>query len=137
MTDVEQNYTLDAEVFTQNVFANYGYVLDGNGRPVGQSVQTYLDTATMMLGANVVFTVNGQPVADADVSVDFDFNDDGFITRADAQLLMDHIIKGTELVANQDHTDVDGDGDTDTHDAYTLLTMIKSQTDFQLSRYAS
>lgn len=114
LTDEVQTYTLDADVFTQDLFMDRG----GN---------IFMDTWTTPLSANVTYWVDGVQVAPGNNTAMYDYDADGDTDKADAQLLMDFLIKDTPLLANADHTDVDGDGDTDTHDVYVLLTLIEKQ----------
>ncbi len=103
-SDVIHYYALSAEVFTQAV--------DGN----------VLLGSTRDMDADVTFTVNGEVVKADPSSLNYDFNGDGNLTTADAQLLLDSIMKGTKINNHTRSTDVDGDGDVDTHDVHVLLS---------------
>ncbi len=111
LTAQTQTYTLDADVFTQ------GWLLDAANN-------ICLDRNTVVFNADMSYVVNGQQILPAFVAASFDFDGDGDVDKADAQLLMDHLIQGAALIANQENTDVDEDGDTDTHDVYALLALL-------------
>lgn len=87
-------YQLYADAFTQNVFQD-------------EAGNACLDTLTRTLEADVDFAVNGASLsAPSDRNANFDFNGDGRVTRADGQLLLDHVTLGTELTANADYADM-------------------------------
>ena len=113
LSDEMVPYQLSADVFTQDIFS------DENGI-------NYLDTWTRTMGADTVFTVDGEVLeAAGELSLDYDFNGDGKVTRDDAQLLLDHVTVGTALVANEDHADISGDGNVSTYDVHLLLNLLK------------
>lgn len=58
--------------------------------------------------------------------IKYDFNNDGVADRADAQLLLDHVVKETEIACVRDDMDVDGDGGVDTHDVHELLSRFEA-----------
>jgi len=53
----------------------------------------------------------------------YDFNGDNALSEADVQALLDYIAGSGEIV-RAEAADLDGDGDTDTRDAYLLLDRI-------------
>lgn len=96
-------YTLSADLFTQGVFEDY---IDKDQTELG----LYMDTLTEAMDAQVTFLVDGKAVTPVRDLSHYDFNGDGVADHADAQLLMDHVILGTELTANQDSADLNEDG---------------------------
>lgn len=112
LTDTELEYKLSADVFTQAIAFD-------------QNDNCYSLVNTMSLGDTLVtFSVGGQELI-ANGLTGYDFDNDGDTDLADAQLLMDHVVKGAELLNDKDKADVDTDGDVDTYDVYTLMSMIQ------------
>lgn len=108
------SYQLYADAFTQNILED-------------EAGNAYLDILTRTLDANVDFVVNGSSLAQpSDRNVHFDFNGDGCVTRADGQLLLDHVTLGTELKANADYADLNGDGKVNTYDVHQFLHLYQS-----------
>ena len=104
-------HQLYADAFTQNVFQD-------------EAGNACLDTLTRTLEADVDFAVNGASLsAPSDRNANFDFNGDGRVTRADGQLLLDHVTLGTELTANADYADMNGDGQVNTYDVHQFLRL--------------
>lgn len=58
------------------------------------------------------------------ITENYDFDADGTVTAMDSQLLLDHVVGGTELLAHADAADLDGDGDVDTYDVYLLQQKV-------------
>lgn len=111
LSDETVSYQLSADIFTQDVFTGE----DGND---------YLDTLTRTMGAEAVFTVNGETLTAP--TLDYDFNSDGKVTTADAQLLLDHVTVGTALAANAENADISGDGTVNTYDVHLFLNLCRS-----------
>lgn len=110
MTGKPYNYMLNADLFTQAYFAEAGY---------GE----FLDYATRALDGDVEFWINGNLIS-YESDLRFDFNSDGKVDQIDAQMLLDHIILGTEIEGFEEaELDVDGDGLVDTYDVHKLLNM--------------
>ena len=106
------SYQLYADTFTQDI---------------RKDETAYLDTLTRALDANVDFSVNGVSLAHpSDRNAQFDFNGDGCVTRADGQLLLEHVTLGTELKANAEFADLDGDGKVNTYDVHQFLRLYQS-----------
>ncbi len=112
-------YTLSADLFTQGVFEDY---IDKDQTELG----LYMDTLTEAMDAQVTFLVDGKAVTPVRDLSRYDFNGDGVADHADAQLLMDHVILGTELTANQDSADLNEDGAVTSYDVHELLQMLNS-----------
>ncbi len=111
-----REYELSGELFTQAV------------RKDGEKDLTYLTKSTVPLDGAIRWTLEGG-VAVPEKSVrGCDFNGDGTVDRADAQLLLDHVVKGEELVKNRDKADIDGDGNEDTHDVHEFLKKLDAPT---------
>ena len=112
-------YTLSADLFTQGVFEDY---IDKDQTELG----LYMDTLTEAMDAQVTFLVDGKAVTPVRDLSHYDFNGDGVADHADAQLLMDHVILGTELTANQASADLNEDGAVTSYDVHALLQMLNS-----------
>ena len=54
----------------------------------------------------------------------YDFTGDGIVDDADVQALLDYVVLGWELTANEEFADIDFDGDVDTYDAYQMLPYV-------------
>lgn len=103
-----REYELSGGLFTQAVQA-------------GEDGVTLLAKDTEELESDVSWSVEGAvPAPDRSVR-GCDFNGDGAVDRKDAQLLLDHVVKGEELAQNEDKADIDGDGTVDTHDVHQFL----------------
>ncbi len=119
LTDNALDYTLSADLFTQALFEDY---VDMNQEELG----LYMDTQTTNLDALVSYQVSGKAVSPVRDLARYDFDGDGMVTEADAQLLLDHLVQGKALVANADHADVSGDGKVNTYDAHALVSLLNS-----------
>lgn len=114
LTQEAYAYQLYADVFTQDVFQ------DAAG-------ESYLDTLTRTLDAEVEFVVDGVSLSQLnDRNANFDFNGDSRVTRADGQLLLDHVTIGAELAANTEYADINGDGVVNTYDVHQFLRLYQS-----------
>lgn len=120
LTDEATDYNLYADLFTQGLFQH-------NANTWDDTMTLYQDTWTSYLDANVIFNVNGEDVDSSRDLTKFDFNGDGKTDKADAQLLMDNIVAGVALKANEENTDVNFDGYTDTYDVHYLLAMLSAK----------
>ena len=112
-------YTLSADLFTQGVLEDY---IDKDQTELG----LYMDTLTEAMDVQVTFLADGKAVTPVRDLSRYDFNGDGVADHADAQLLMDHVILGTELTANQDSADLNEDGAVTSYDVHQLLQMLNS-----------
>lgn len=119
LTENALDYTLSADLFTQAVFEDY---VDRNQ----EELSLYMDTQTANLDALISYLADGKPVSPVRELARYDFDGNGLVTQADAQLLLDHLIQGTALAANADHADVNGDGKVNTYDAHALLALLNS-----------
>ena len=99
------SYQLSANLFTQDVFESEEGI-------------RYLDTFTRTMDADVQFAINGQILASGQKMSACDFNGDGQMTRADAQILLNAITLG-EKVSSE--ADLNGDGKVNTYDVHLLL----------------
>ncbi|MCH5192049.1 MAG: S8 family serine peptidase [Oscillospiraceae bacterium] len=109
----ENVYTLDTQMFTQDMFENSGYLL--------------LDTWTIPIDAEVTYTVNGVPF-DVDARIDADVDMNGYTNAADAQALLDYIVgRITDEGLDLDAGDLDADGKITTYDAHLLLAGIEAR----------
>ena len=121
-SDDEETLLLDAEFFTQDLFAyyvldEYGDVaVDEDGNPV---IAAYRDTWTYPLESEVSWIVDG-----ADLIGVYDFDGDGICGDSDVQALLDFVTGNRDSIFNEDKADLDGDGDIDTYDAYLCTFNI-------------
>lgn len=113
LTDTECAYELSSDVFTQ-------------ATEIGAGDFRYLSTLTRTMDATVEFSVDGQSVMEyAGEIANYDFNGDGYVNRADAQLLLDHVTNGAALVANETYADLNGDGQVTTYDVHQFLKLYQ------------
>lgn len=108
--DVAKNYTLDADFFTQDLFANEGEI--------------FMDTWTTMLPTNVSYTVDGASFVPVP-TVDCDLDKDGDTDADDAQIILNYVAELTDSI--DEIADVDGDGDVTTNDAYLILDSMETR----------
>ena len=95
--------------------------------PISDGEHLYLDTATMLIGMDIVWYVNGVAVTPDDLT-GMDFNGDGQVSAADGQALLDYVTGTSGALSNKAKADVDGDGDIDSHDAYVFLRELSGIT---------
>ena len=117
MEDTDTAFNLDADFFTQDVFANQF----DNG-----TVVNFEDTWTTPIAANVNWNVDGKTLDAEDASgmEHFDFNGDGKINNDDGQALLDYVTGVREKINDKDYADFDEDGDIDTYDAYLFFKRL-------------
>ena len=111
--NVEKTVNLNADFFIQSLLS------DGT--------HLYMDLTTAMIAMDVVWSVNGNPIEGV-VNGDMDFNGDGRVNTADGQTLLDYATGVVKELTNKEKADVDGDGDIDSHDAYTFLSQLYNTT---------
>ena len=104
--NVDKILELSADFFIQAVLSDGQYL--------------YMDTATTMIGMDVVWSVDGQPLV-SDAMSGMDFNGDGLVNADDGQALLDYVTGAVSALNNLERADVDGDGDIDSYDAYSFL----------------
>lgn len=119
LTENALEYTLSTDLFTQALFEDY---VDMDQQELG----LYMDTQTTNLEALVTYQADGKEVSPVRDLGQYDFDGDGLVTEADAQLLLDHLVQGATLAANADHADVSGDGKVNTYDVHALLSLLNS-----------
>ena len=112
LTDVEQKYSLCADLFTQGWFEEDGYA--------------YMDTQTDALHGDVSWTVDGEALVPETDMEQMDFNGDGLVSGEDAQALLDYITGVREEITNADAADLDGNGSVTSYDAYRFLRSLNS-----------
>ena len=113
LTDTECAYQLSSDVFTQ-------------ATETGVDDFSYLSILTRTMDATVEFSVDGQSVMEyAGEVANYDFNGDGYVNRADAQLLLDHVTHGAALVANETYADLNGDGQVTTYEVHQVLKLYQ------------
>ena len=103
------------DVFTQGVAGNGGYGM-------------LQDSATMLIGADVTYTVNGETYGDY-FTLDADVNRDGVTDEADAQAILDKLTDSypAEAEFDQAAADVDGDEAVTSVDARLILESCVKQ----------
>ena len=114
LTDVDKEFLLSADVFTQNWFTVDGIDL--------------LDTRTTSLAPVVTWTADGQSVAPNADLFGMDFNGDGIVSYADGQALLDYATGVRTELTNADRADLDTDGNIDSHDAYAFFCLVNEGT---------
>ena len=112
LTDLEQKYSLYADLFTQGWFEENGYA--------------YMDTWTDALNADVSWTVNGEVLVPETGMEEMDFNGDELVNGEDAQALLDYITGIREEITNAEAADLDGNGSVTSYDAYLFLRGLNS-----------
>ena len=112
LTDVEQKYSLCADLFTQGWFEEDSYA--------------YMDTQTDALHGDVSWTVDGETLVPETDMEQMDFNGDGLVSGEDAQALLDYITGVREEITNADAADLDGNGSVTSYDAYRFLRSLNS-----------
>ena len=111
LTDSPKSYTLDADLFRQDVFE---YQPD--------SEIWLLDTWTTGLEADVTFSSTCMNTGNTE---EHDVNGDGVTNALDADYLLEYVLGNeSDLHASGD---LDGDGAVDTYDAHLLLASVKAQ----------
>ncbi|MGX8698563.1 MAG: S8 family serine peptidase, partial [bacterium] len=125
LKDEDATYYLDADFFTQDLFAYYAvdengkYITDAEGKRV---VTEYRDTWTTLLDADVTFTVDGEELQVGDNGIDL--NGDGIYNKDDAQAVLDYVTSGAAL-ADEAAADFDHDGKITSYDAYLALQYVE------------
>ena len=109
LDDSERAYTLDADLFRQDVFEYNGIQL--------------LDNQTTGLGGRVTFSSASMTM---DGGEDHDLNGDGVTDAANADFLLEFVV-GNETVLHADG-DLSGDGRIDSYDAHLLLASLTGDT---------
>ena len=101
-------YDLSADFFTQYVYGGR-FVLED----------------TVIIPVEIEYKIDGE-VFSRDAYTDFlwDFNGDDEISALDAQVILDYVVKGTDIPNHADSADVDEDGKITTHDAYVVLSYV-------------
>ena len=112
LTDVEKAFDLSADFFIQ--------------APVSDGTYMYMDTSTVLIGADVTWTVDGVEIAPAAQLNGMDFNGDGIVNSDDGQAILDYATGVAESLTNLDKADLDADGDVDSYDAYLFLNTLGS-----------
>lgn len=107
MADVAKSYSFDADFFTQDLFADSGMV--------------FMDTWTAPLDADVKFVCQG-----AGSSLDYDFNDDGFVDEADADTILAYVVGEIDSFAHMENANFDSDPAITSRDAYLFLIAEKN-----------
>ena len=108
LEDTEQVYTLDADLFRQDVFAYFP-----------DSDIWLLDTRTTGLDADVTFYSDAM---EPDSAAQHDLNGDGRTNAADADHLLEFVVGNEPALA--DDGDLNGDGRINSYDAHLLLASL-------------
>lgn len=105
-------YTLSTDLFTQDIAEYEG--------------ERYLDTWTVPLYADIVYTVDGEEFIPRS-AVTADVNGDGVTDAEDAKAILAYVVEtvdGSKLDLKA--ADVDGDGKITTYDAYLILSNLET-----------
>ena len=118
LRDTASYFQLDADFFTQDVFA----------AETDTGVDTFLDTWTALLSADVTWTVDGQvvDVPAPESLLKCDFNGDGKVTKDDGQALLDYVVGVRESISNEEYADLDADEGIDTYDVYLFFKQMST-----------
>ena len=112
MTDTDQQYTLDAQFYTQNA------ICDENGA-------WYADYLLTALLADTTYMVNGQEIfPEAGELEGFDFTGDGTVIAAVGQALLDYATGKTDRLDNLELADLDENGRVTAYDAELFLARL-------------
>lgn len=112
LTDEDQTYALDADVFTQEVFEKEG--------------QKFMNTWTEKLPAVASFTSDGHMILPQNAACDCDLNGDGATNALDADYLLEYILGNVEELKADG--DLNGDGRLTSYDAHLLLALLEGET---------
>ena len=122
LTDAQQAYTIDADLYTQNL-------KDGPRSATSfgsEDTASYLDYALTQLGVEASYTVDGKAVSMNDTLAHCDFNGDGQVNANDGQTLLDYTVGLQDTLYAEG--DLSGDGQVTAYDAHLFLAMLQSQT---------
>lgn len=111
LTDEETEYTLSADVFSQDAFFEDALLLSEQ---------------TRALASNVTFTVDGKTYQPQDADKLPDVNADGLTNTADAEAILAYVLDNTKEI-DAERADLDGDDKVTTYDAHLYLKLL-SQT---------
>lgn len=117
LTDSEETYDLSADLFTQDLFADYV-----NYEELG----LYLDKWTSGLSCGAVWTVDGKTLALAEELYGLDFNGDGLVNANDGQALLDYATGVRKVLTNEDKADLNGDGEINSYDSYLFFLSLNT-----------
>ncbi|MGM9641003.1 MAG: S8 family serine peptidase [Faecousia sp.] len=121
LTDADQKYTLNTDVYTQDYAQFY---LENYGEE-----DWYTDYTLTKLSAVTTYCVNGKEVLpEAGELTGLDFNGDGKINEADAQAILDYAVGKLDSLANQDKADLNEDGKITAYDAELFLSRLGKHT---------
>ncbi|MBE6951131.1 MAG: hypothetical protein E7451_07320 [Ruminococcaceae bacterium] len=112
LEDTERTYTLDADLFRQDVFEYF----PGSG-------VWLLDTQTTDLSADVTFYSDAM---DVDSELRHDLNGDGKTNMADADFLLEFVVGNEPALKGEG--DISGDGWINSYDAHLLLVSLGGDT---------
>lgn len=114
LTGEEQNYTLSADLFTQDLFDLYN-----------EGVY-FLDIWTTPMCADVEWTVDGKSLQSETEMDGLDFNGDGLVNNEDTQALLDYTTGICTELHNAERADLNEDGEINAYDAYLFLQRFNS-----------
>ncbi|MGN0980030.1 MAG: S8 family serine peptidase [Candidatus Avoscillospira sp.] len=119
LTGTEKGYTLSANLFTQELSADYDYYLGG--------YRYYLNTWTTPLDFKASWTVNGKPLElelDAELA-QMDFNGDHQVDGDDCTALLEYVTGERDTIYHEDlAASLDGKAGVSTRDAYVFLERM-------------
>ena len=112
LTDAEKAFDLGADFFIQ--------------APTSDGVDMYMYTATVLIGMDAQWTVDGAVVEPTGAYAGMDFNGDGNVNSDDGQAILDYATGVAETLYSIEKADLDADGDVDSYDAYLFLKNLNS-----------
>ena len=145
LTDTIKEYTLSADMFAQFVFADKGTLY------MDTSTEYLEAEAEFDCGQIAIVPANGSVHVTAEITLTdadkkyladfesgayiegyvyavphrfYDFNGDGKVNEDDGQRLLDYRTGLETVLYDEEHADIDGDGDIDTYDAYQFLELL-------------
>ncbi len=120
MTEEEKDFILSVDAFTQNVYSSYA-----NSDKKESEKTTFLDTKTAALATVATWKIDGKPIVSPDLN-NYDFTGNGIVDEDDVQALLDFVTGSSESIKNENHADINADGDTDTYDVHLLAAKLSS-----------
>ena len=126
LSEADTAYTLNTEVFTQDVFEYYATHAAAESQ-ITTAAAFYMSQSLARLGAEVRYSINGITSQGNAMLNSCDFDGDGDVDTQDAQRLLDYVTGKAQNLHQAENADLSGDGEVSTYDAHLLLAMLKGQ----------